>query len=114
MSTNFMTAGTEIGSYVDKYNQCLHKIANITAQACVDRAKSGKVNDGLKTDISNLIKDLPLEDKNKVLLQVCVELSKQITGSSNSDDDNPYYFNGGHNKKKRKPSMSDIFDSRGY
>lgn len=98
---NFMVAGTEIESYVDKMDQCVNKIANLLGEACVSRARSGKNTGNVGNDITNLIKNLSQEDRIKVLTKLAVILTTQLT---NGIDD--------RSSKKESKSRSDIFAFR--
>lgn len=102
MGINFMEAGTEIDGVITKYEQCLNKIASLVASACISRAAKGNINDGLKTDVLNLIKSLPVEDQNKILIQVILELSKAISSPKKPES----------NKKENK--SNGIFSNRGF
>lgn len=102
---NFMEAGTEIDAMISKKEQCLVKIANILAEACVTRAKSGKVN-SLETDISNTIASLPAEDQVLILKKLSVTLATQISGGARKSGDDDY----GHAQKRR----NDIFANRSW
>lgn len=102
---NFMEAGTEIDALIAKKNQCLDKIANVLAEACVTRAKNGKTN-SLEQDISNVIKHLPVEDQNYVLKKLVVVISSQITGGKKSSNDD--------NSRQSQGRKNDIFAHRAW
>ena len=89
---NFMEAGTEIEALVDKKNQCLVKISNILAEACMTRAKNGKLN-SIENDINNLIASLPAEDQVVVLRKLSVTLTNQLSGGKKSSDDDGRRYN---------------------
>lgn len=99
---NFMTAGTEIDAMISKKEQCLQKIANSLAEACIERGKDGKVSSNMPGDIYKLIQDLPSDDQIKVL---CAALSS-VSGS----------LNGGNRKPNRtnKDTHADYFSNRGF
>lgn len=101
---NFMTIGTEVEGLIDKKAQVLKKISNELADGCVTRAKSGKINQNLNSDILKIIDSLPLEDQRDILLQLATNLSYQISGTkiNNSDNDN------------RSRSRNDIFANRRF
>lgn len=101
---NFMEAGTEIDAMISKKDQCLVKISNILAEACVTRANSGKMN-SLETDIANLINPLPAQDQIIVLKKLAVTLASQITGGKKIDNDNE-----GHKREQKR--QNDIFANR--
>ena len=100
---NFMTAGTEIDAYKEKINQCTEKISNILTEACVSRAKNGKVSDSLGEDITKLINSLPLETQVQILTKLAVNLSGQIKGGNNNTP-----------SKKSNKLTNDIFASRNF
>lgn len=100
---NFMEAGTEIEGIIDKKDQCLSKIANVLAEACVTRAKNKKFGN-IEKDIDNLINSLPLEDQVVVLRRLSVNLAHQISGGSPNRNSN----NSGSSR------MNNIFANRGF
>ena len=101
---NFMEAGTEIDALVSKKEQCLEKISNVLAEACITRAKNGKIN-SLENDIKNVISQLPDEDKIVVLEKLAVILSSQISGGKSSINNDRDYSKGKRN---------DIFAHRSF
>ena len=72
---NFMSAGTEIDACISKKEQCLKKISNVLAEACVERGKNGKVSNNMTNDIYNLIKSLPAEDQVQILCMALTSVS---------------------------------------
>ena len=100
---NFMTAGTEIDAYKEKMNQCSEKISNILTEACVSRAKNGKVSNALGEDISKLISSLPLETQVQILTKLAVNLSGQIKGGNTNTS-----------TKKSSARINDIFANRDF
>lgn len=97
MGKNFMEAGTEIDGTIAKIDECLNRISNSIAEACVDRVKNDKVGNGLVNDIKKLIVDLPQEYQTKVLLFAITTLCKNFCGgstpkSSNKQGGNRDYF----------------------
>ena len=103
MAKIFMEAGTEIEGMIEKKNQCLVKIANVLTDACITRGQNGKIN-SLETDISNVIRSLPLEDQVVILRKVTVALTSQISGGKSSNDDN----------RRSHTRRNDIFACRSF
>jgi len=103
---NFMEAGTEIDAMISKKDQCLVKISNILAEACVTRARSGKTN-SLETDITNLINSLPAEDQIVILKKLTVTLATQLSGAKKVDNDNEDY-------RREQKRRNDIFANRSW
>lgn len=101
---NFMEAGTEIEALIDKKMQCLVKISNTLAEACITRAKNGKLN-SIENDINNLIASLPAEDQVIVLRKLSVTLTNQLSGGKRSSDDDGRKYNNRHR---------DIFANRNF
>ena len=98
---NFMEAGTEIDALIIKKDQCLVKISNILAEACITRVKNGKTGH-LENDIDNLIKSLPETDQVIILRKLAVTLASQIGGNSKPST----------NSEKTTNKRSDIFANR--
>lgn len=101
MAKNFMEASTEISSYISKMDQCLNKIANILAEACVTRGKEGKTT-SLEKDIDNAIKGLSYDDQAIVLKKLAVLLTNQCVGGSSNKSSNT------------SSSSNNIFRSRSF
>lgn len=101
---NFMEAGTEIDAMISKKEQCLVKISNILAEACITRATTGKIN-SLETDISNLISSLPAEDQILILKKLTVTMASQWNNGRKIDHDNDNY-------KRDQKRQNDIFANR--
>lgn len=100
---NFMEAGTEIEGYIEKMDQCLVKISNILAEACITRVKNGKTG-SLEKDINNLIESLPAEDQVVILRKLSVILATQMCGREES-----------HNTERRSNNRrNDIFANRSF
>ena len=97
----FMTAGTEVDGYIEKIDLCLDKISNILAEACVSRAKKGRVSNELDRYINNIIKHLPLEEQVVILRKLAVVLTSQITGGSKDKS-----------TKSSKTHVNDMFANR--
>ena len=102
MANNFMSAATEIDQYVDKKNQCLNKIANLVAEACVTKGQQGKVTSNTIGDVMNLIHDLTTEDKVVVLANALVAVTAQLHAGSLASG-----------RTSVKGSHSDYFSNRG-
>ena len=100
-NTNFMTAGTEIDGCIEKKNQCLTKIANVLAEACVERGKSGKVTNNMPADIYKLIQSLPSEDQVQILCLALTSVSGSINGGTAKQS------------KPKKSTHADYFSNRG-
>ena len=56
MGENFMTAGTQIESLVEKKKEIYDKAANLLAEAIMERTNTSTVNMNTKKDILNIIK----------------------------------------------------------
>lgn len=72
MGYNFMEAGTEINSAIHTIENSQAKIANCIARAVAERAKQGKISTSTASDIDNLLKDLPVEQRYRILLTALV------------------------------------------
>lgn len=96
-----MQAGTEIEGLVDKIDAIIEKAANEVAEACVDRARSGKAGNSLEKDVANLVQSFPMEYQNKIYLKVIMIITKNMGGSKNP-----------HPTGRR--TSSDIFANRGF
>ena len=106
MGKNFMEAGTEIEALLDKINSDKAKISNIIAQAIVSRAKQGKINTSLASDIDKLLKGLSAEEKYKIMLTVAYYLAN--TGEFGN------MVSSTSKKKKRDDDEYDFFKRRGF
>lgn len=84
MGKNFMEAGTEIDGTITKIDECLNRISNSIAEACVDRVKSDKVGNGMSNDIKKLISDLPQEYQTQVLLGAITALCRNFSGGGST------------------------------
>ena len=109
MAMNFMEAGTEIESLVEKVESEKSKISNIIANAIVTRAKQGKINTSLGKDIDNLLRGLSTEEKYKIMLKVAYYLANSGEYGNTSTSSTP---------KKKKKSYDDndydFFGKRGF
>lgn len=67
-----MEAGTEINSTIPTMKNYQNRIYDCLARAIEERAKDGKISTSTASDIDNLLKDLPVEQRYRILLTALV------------------------------------------
>ena len=83
MGENFMTAGTQIESLVEKKKEIYDKAANLLAEAMMERTNTSTVNMNTKKDILNIIKgftpDEQVEVRSTALISSAVNLRESFS-----------------------------------
>ena len=104
---NFMEARTEIEGYISKLDDVKRKIAGIVVEACETRAKSGKTAN-MNKDMDNLLSGLTEDDKNDILKEAIILMTKRLPKSSNRNNDDY------DDEDDDIPDVSNIFRKRGF
>lgn len=91
MAKNFMEAGTEIEEQLEKRDKCLSNVSTIIVEAIIARIQSGKAGAGIKSDVQNLIKGLPLEDQIAILSEALSKLASNVSGGGSKEKTSSSY-----------------------